>query len=455
MTDRPANDLQTRLQDRDARIGVIGLGYVGLPLSLEFTNAGYSVAGFDIDTDRVASLKEGRSYVDDVSDDQLLTALDAGFTPDDDPSVVTDCDAYVLAVPTGISNGEPQMDAVESATRTVGEQAGDRDTLVVVSSTVYPGATNEVVEPTLHEHCDPDRTHIAMVPERLNPGGGVPVEEIPLVVGADDETARTAASTLFQAFVTDTHPVDSVTTAELTKTLENTYRMVNTALVNELTAFAERFDADVWNAIEAASTKPFGFQAFYPGPGVGGHCIPIDPQFLTWRASELGTELSLVDEAQRINEWMPSVVVERIEHVLAERGVEPCEASIVALGLAYKADVGDTRRSPALEISERLDHDGNVIAVDPHVDAVESDLAVVKSTAEVPLEDADLVVLLVDHEAFDIDAITARTPLIFDTRDAVSVDSDAEVVTLGDESAALKQSVKRREEEQLNSTPRR
>jgi nucleotide sugar dehydrogenase len=447
-------DLQTRLEEKDARVGVVGLGYVGLPLSLEFTNAGYSVAGFDIDADRVAALEDGRSYVDDVSDEQLTAALDEGFTPDDDPSVVADCDAYVIAVPTGVSNGEPQMDAVRKATQTIAQQASDRDTLVVVSSTVYPGATNEVVEPILHEQLTPDRTHVAMVPERLDPGSDVPVEEIPLVVGADEDSARTAACALFESVVTETHPVDAATTAELTKTLENTYRMVNIALVNELTAFAERFDADVWDAIEAASTKPFGFQAFYPGPGVGGHCIPIDPQFLTWRASELGTELSLVDEAQRINEWMPSVVVDRIEQVLAERGVDPERASIVTLGLAYKPDVGDTRRSPALEISERLDRDGNVIAVDPHVDAVESDLAVAESTADVPVEDADLVVLLVDHGAFDLEAVTDRASLVFDTRDAVSSDGNAKVVTLGDESAASKESVEVRADDQLNSKPR-
>jgi len=449
--------LRTRLGERDARVGVIGLGYVGLPLSLKLTAAGYTVTGFDIDTDRVASLQNGESYVDDITDDQLTEALESGFAPDNHPSVVADCDAYIIAVPTGVSNGEPEMGAIRSATRTIAEQAGDRETLVVVSSTVYPGATNEEVTPLLNERLDPDRTRVAMVPERLNPGGDYPMEEIPLIVGADDETARAAACALFESFVAETHPIDATTTAELAKTLENTYRMVNIALVNELTAFAEQFDADVWDAIEAASTKPFGFQAFYPGPGVGGHCIPIDPQFLTWRASELGTELSLVDEAQRINEWMPSMVVERIEQVLADRGVEPHEASIVTLGLAYKPDVGDTRRSPALEISERLDYDGNVIAVDPHVDmdVVESDLAVADSTTDVPVEDADLVVLLVDHEVFDLNAIKDRTLLIFDTRDAVPTDGNAEVVTLGDESAALNQSIELREEEQLNSNPRR
>lgn len=432
-------NLQTRLEANDARVGIIGLGYVGLPLSLKFAAAGYSVAGFDIDTDRVDTLKEGESYVDDVTDEQLATALDDGFTPDDDPSVIADCDAYLIAVPTGVSDGVPQMDAVQKATQTIGEQAGDQHTLVVVSSTVYPGATREEVTPLLHEHLNPNQTHVAMVPERLDPGSDFPIDEIPLVVGADDATARTAACTFFESIVAETHPVDATTTAELTKTLENTYRMVNIALVNELTAFAEQFDADVWDAIEAASTKPFGFQAFYPGPGVGGHCIPIDPQFLTWRASDLGAELSLVDNAQRINEWMPSVVVDRVKRTLLDRDIDPEQASIVTLGVSYKPNVGDVRRSPALKISKRLDGFSEVLAVDPHVDQTASDVPVVESTADVPIEEADIVVLLVDHRDFDLDDIANRASLVFDTRDAIPTDGNADVVALGDEVAEADQ----------------
>ncbi|WP_128476565.1 nucleotide sugar dehydrogenase [Halorussus pelagicus] len=428
-------DLRTRLAENRARIGVVGLGYVGLPLSLEFAEAGFSVAGFDIDSERVALLEDGQSYVDDVTDEQLTNALEAGFTPDTDPTVIADCDAYVIAVPTGVSNGEPEMDAVRKATQTIAAQSGDQDTLVVVSSTVYPGATNDMVTPLLHDHRDPDRTYVAMVPERVNPGGDYQIDEIPLIVGAEDEVARRAAGTLFESIVGGTHRVQSATTAELAKTLENTYRMVNIALVNELTAFVERFDADIWDAIEAASTKPFGFQAFYPGPGVGGHCIPIDPQFLTWRASELGAELSLIKNAQRVNEWMPSVVVNRIERIISERNINMSEASIVTLGVSYKPDVGDVRHSPALEISRKLNQEADVIAVDPHVE-VTDELAVVPSVADVPLEQADIVALLVDHSDFDLDEISNRASLVFDARNAVPRDNLAEVVTLGDETEA-------------------
>lgn len=427
-------DLRSRLQDCDARIGMIGLGYVGLPLSLEFTRAGYSVAGFDIDADRVASLQGGVSYVDDVNDEELTAALDSGFTPDDDPAVVEDCDAYVIAVPTGISNGEPKMDAIRTATRTVAEQAGNRDTLVVVSSTVYPGATREEVVPLLHERRDPDQTHVAMVPERLNPGGDYPIGKIPVVVGADKEPARTMARTLFESVVAETHPVDATSTAELTKTLENTYRMVNIALVNELTAFAETFEADIWDAIDAASTKPFGFQAFYPGPGVGGHCIPIDPQFLTWRASEFGTELPLVENAQRTNEWMPLMIANRINRLLTDRDIDPDKAAIVTLGAAYKPDVSDLRHSPALEVTQRLNEKSEVVAVDPHVDLAASDVAITESINDAPIEQADIVVLLVDHSEFDLKRLVERASLVFDTRNVVPTDGRAEVLTLGDES---------------------
>ena len=282
------------LADRSATVGVIGLGYVGLPLSIEFSEAGFDVAGYDINRERVDMLRGGESYVDDVTDETLQAALDAGFRPGDVPSAVEGCDAYVIAVPTGLRSGQPDMTAVRSATEVIADHADDRETLVVVSSTVYPGATREEVEPILEARRDSANTHVAMVPERLNPGGDYPFEEISLVVGADDPAAREAAETLFGAVVSETCPVDSTTTAELSKTFENTYRMVNIALVNQFAGFVEKLDADVWGAIDAAATKPFGFQAFYPGPGVGGHCIPIDPQFLTWRASELDADLSLV-----------------------------------------------------------------------------------------------------------------------------------------------------------------
>ncbi|UWG52055.1 UDP-N-acetyl-D-mannosaminuronate dehydrogenase [Halalkaliarchaeum sp. AArc-CO] len=430
--------LRDRLVDRDASVGIVGLGYVGLPLALEFTAAGFDVSGFDIDVGRVERLLNGDSYVDDVSDGDLAAGLAAGFTAGADPSIVEGCDAYVIAVPTGMNDatGEPRMDAVEAAAETVATQSGSRETLVVVSSTVYPGATQEIVAPIVVN--DRERTpadapvRLAMVPERLNPGGDVPFEEIPLVVGADTEPAREAALALFDAVVADTHPVASTETAELAKTLENTYRMVNIALVNELVTLAEGLDGDVWEAIDAAATKPFGFQAFYPGPGVGGHCIPVDPQFLAWRAEEFGGELSFLQDAHRLNERMPALVVDRLETMLRARGVSPDEASVVALGAAYKPNVGDTRNSPALRVADRLDDRATVTVVDPHVDEDGTARQLLRSPREADLSGADAVLLLVDHDEFDLEYVGERGRFVFDTRNAMPEECAADVVTLGD-----------------------
>jgi nucleotide sugar dehydrogenase len=420
-----------RLVGREATVGVIGLGYVGLPLSLAFVNAGFQVRGFDIDDDRVDRLQNGESYVDDVSNADLAAGLNDGFTPAASSSVVADCDAYIIAVPTGISDGEPAMGAVEAASRTVARQAGERETLVIVSSTVYPGATNDIVAPTITGRRSAGSTLFAMVPERLNPGGSHEIGDIPLVVGADDPAARDAAQALFEN-VTETVPVGTADTAELSKTLENTYRMVNIALVNQVVALAERLDADVWEAIEAAGTKPFGFQAFEPGPGVGGHCIPIDPQFLTWRASELGTELPFIEHAHEVNEGMPERVVEGVMTALRARGISPDDASVMAFGAAYKPNVGDPRHSPAIVVSEHLRQHTDVTLVDPHVDPEEAQTPVVDTVSDEEIEAADAVVLLVNHDAFDLRRIGELASFVYDTKNVIPVNTSATVVTLGD-----------------------
>lgn len=425
------NSLRHRVKQRDASIGVIGLGYVGLPLSLAFTDAGFTVRGFDIDDHRVERLRSADSYVDDVSDVSLQHALNTGFVPGSEPSTVADCGVYLIAVPTGMSEDQPDMTAVEAAARTVSTQAPNRDTLVVVSSTVYPGATHEVVAPIVTEDGDKS-VHIAMVPERLDPGSDYDFADIPLVVGADTETARTAATALFEEVVAETHPVESTQTAELTKTLENTYRMVNIALVNELITLAEGLDADVWEAIDAAATKPFGFQPFRPGPGVGGHCIPIDPQFLTWQARELGTAVSFLDDAHNINESMPGLVANRLETLLEAQGVDMPQATIVALGASYKPNVGDTRNSPALRVVDELPPETSVTIVDPHTDQQEVSRELVQSASDADLENADAVVLLVDHDAFDLQTVGDRAAFIFDTRNAMPSDVSATVITLGE-----------------------
>ena len=427
----PNSTLLSKLAGRDAKIGVIGLGYVGLPLSLAFAEAGFEVRGLDIDEHRVNQLLDGTSYIDDVSNDRVKNRVDSNFVPAAEPTVVAGCDAHIISVPTGMANGKPEMSAIESATKTVARQATNKETLIVVSSTVYPGATREVVAPAVEQiHNGP--IQLAMVPERLNPGGDYPFEEIPLVVGADTDSAQMAAVELFETIVSDTHPVDSTVTAELTKTLENTYRMVNIALVNELVTLAEGLNGNVWDAIEAAATKPFGFKPFRPGPGVGGHCIPIDPQFLTWRAENIGTSVSFIDDAHQINEQMPELVADRLETLIKARGVSIDNASVVALGAAYKPNVGDTRNSPALRVISELSTRADMTVVDPHTTPDQVGCRLVQSPAEANIAESDAVVLLVDHDAFDLAEIGEEANFIFDTRNTMPKTVAADVVTLGE-----------------------
>jgi len=434
-----SSNLISVLETREATIGVIGLGYVGLPLSLSFTDAGFDVRGFDIDEYRVDQLHTGHSYIDDVTDKQLREATSNGFDPSTNPDILANCDTYVIAVPTGMADNGPDMSAVKAATKTAAIQAEADETLIVVSSTVYPGATKEIVEPTIRSHND-GPIQIAMVPERLNPGGAHAFEDIPLVIGADEDGARDAACKLFGSIVSQTYPVDSTVTAELTKTLENTYRMVNIALVNELITLAEGLEGSVWDAIDAAATKPFGYQPFRPGPGVGGHCIPVDPQFLSWRAEDLGTSVSFIDDAHKINEQMPKLVADRTNVLLKARGVPLEDASIVALGAAYKPNVGDTRNSPALEIVDILSDESDVTVVDPHTNPENVARELVDTPEEADISSADIVLLLVDHDAFDLTKIGNTAQFVFDTRNAMPSTSSADIITLGElfESTQLK-----------------
>lgn len=423
--------LKARLDEQTATIGIIGLGYVGLPLSLAFTDAGFEVCGFDIDDNRVSQLQAGDSYVDDVSDAELMAGLDSTFTPASEATNVAGCDAYIIAVPTGITDGEPSMGAVRAAAQTIVEQAPNRETLVIVSSTVYPGATNEVVAPIVSADRPDGTTQFAMVPERLNPGGDRAIADIPLVIGADNTRAREAAATLFGS-ITETVPVERIETAELSKTLENTYRMVNIALVNQLVTLAERLDGDVWEAINAAGTKPFGFQMFDPGPGVGGHCIPIDPQFLTWRASELGTELPFIQHAHMVNERMPQRVADNVITALAARDINPNGASVIVFGAAYKPNIGDCRHSPAIKIVETLQQRLDVTVVDPHVYHREVGVTIEAEVTNEAIAAVDGVLILVDHDTFDFSRIGEHATLVYDSKNVMPKNTEATVVTLGE-----------------------
>lgn len=425
------------IRTRNATIGVLGLGYVGLPLSVHFESVGFDVIGYDIDSNRVQKLQDGRSYVEDIDDERLHRSVSGGFFPTSDESDLDNADVFIVAVPTGLNNNEPDMSAVRSAMKTVGRNAREGPILVICCSTLYPGATSEVIEPQLIEEGRSigSDTYLAMVPERLSPGGELILEDIPVVVGANDERARKATQTLFETIITETIPVETILEAEMAKLVENAYRQVNIGLVNELAVFAKEVGVDIWNVLDAAETKPSGFQKFEPGPGVGGHCIPVDPMFLSWKAKEFNRSIGLIERAQQINNNMPQHVLENVETVLAIREKELSEANIAVFGLTYKPNVGDVRNSPAVDVCKKLvEADSAVSIVDPHVSEIrinDTDFRPVDHLDSRALRDFDLTLLLVDHDQFDLRQIARASQIVFDAKNAVPEDVETPVVRLG------------------------
>ncbi|MEV7428059.1 nucleotide sugar dehydrogenase [Nocardioides sp. NPDC092400] len=401
---------------------VVGLGYVGLPLVAEACRAGLSVTGLDVSRGVVDGLNAGRSHVDDLDDAEIGELLATGFTATDDATCVAEADAVVICVPTPLSaEGGPDLAAVEGACRGIGPHLRP-GTLVVLESTTYPGTTAEVVRPLLEElsGLGADELHVAYSPERIDPGNATyGLKNTPKVVGADDPAAQEKARA-FYSRVVDTVVVASGTReAESAKLLENTYRHVNIALVNEMARFFHELEIDFWEVIRLASTKPFGFQAFTPGPGVGGHCIPIDPNYLSHRVrTQLGYGFRFVELAQEINSSMPAYVVSRIASLLNDQEKAVRGSTVLLLGVTYKPDIADQRESPAVDVAKRLLQLGASVRYhDPHV--ASWDVAGTTSAGEDVLAaagDADLTVLLQQHSAYDLDAIEASARCLFDTR---------------------------------------
>ena len=410
------------IASKQARVAIIGQGHVGLPVAARASEVGYRVVGFDTDAERVAALRAGRSYVLDVSDAQLAAALARGYCPTDDPGDLDGIDVAVITVPTPLHEGLPDLSHVEQASRLVAAvlRAG---CLVVLESTTYPGTTTELVRPILeHGGLQAERDFLlGYSPERIDPGnprwGFVNTPKV--VAGVGDRSLR-AVEAFYGSLVERVVPVGSTAEAELVKLLENTFRHVNIALVNELAMYASDLGIDVWTAIDAASTKPFGYMRFTPGPGVGGHCLPIDPSFLSWRVKRtLGRTFRFVELANDVNEHMPDYVVTRIMTLLNRESRAVRGSRILALGLSYKAGTSDWRESPALEVIERLLALGaEVRACEPHLPPVGRPLLpvpVVDATIE-EIEAADLVVVLVDHPELPLDAVAERARLVLDTR---------------------------------------
>lgn len=435
----PAAILRQRLEDRSATIGIVGMGYVGMPLAHAVLEAGFSVLGFDVDDRKIDKLESGAVYLPHLGE-QMHTDLAESdrFGATNDPARLEAADVIVLCVPTPLGDHrEPDLDFVLESTRMAAKVLRPGQ-LVVLESTTYPGTTRDEMQPILEETglvCGRD-FFLAYSPEREDPGRkGVTTKAIPKLIGGVDDVSTDLAMLLYSAAVADAHRVSSAEIAESAKILENVYRAVNIAMVNELKLILDKMDIDVWEVIEAAATKPFGFQAFYPGPGLGGHCIPIDPFYLAWKARELGHTTRFIELAGEINSQMPSHVVTKVAEALNTRSRPIRGSKVLVLGIAYKPDVEDMRESPAATIIDLLIEQGAVVSYhDPHCPHFpemrkhDIDLHSIELD-DAALEACDCVLIVTDHSNIDYGHVGRCADLIVDTRNAMAaVDSPSATI---------------------------
>lgn len=414
--------LLDQLHQRSARVVVVGQGYVGLPVAMRAVEVGFDVVGFDVSVERVEALARGESFVGDVSDATVAAALEAGYLPTFDAADLAGFDVAVISVPTPLRDGAPDLAYIEDAGRALGAHLR-KGACVVLESTTYPGTTAELLGPILEEASGLVRGEYALgySPERIDPGNETHTfVNTPKVTSGVDDASLAVVDAFFAALVDTTVAVGSPAEAELVKLLENTFRHVNIALVNELAMFARELGVDVWRAIDAASTKPFGYMRFTPGPGVGGHCLPIDPSYLAWRVKQhLGQTFRFVELANDVNEHMPDYVHTRITAMLNGQRQSVNGSRVLLLGLAYKRGTSDWRESPSVHVATRLAQSGaEVVFCDPNiagVNAQRTEFPLVDFTAD-ELAAADVVVLLVDHNEFDPSEIAKHAKLVFDTK---------------------------------------
>lgn len=412
------------------KVIVIGQGYVGLPVAVRAAEAGFDVIGYDLDEGKVKRLADGDSFVEDIPTARLQAVLDGGcYRPSAAPDDLARFDVAVISVPTPLAEGVPDLSYIESAAASLGPHVRPGCT-VVLESTTYPGSTEELVGPVLADMSGLTPGvdfHLGYSPERIDPGNETwTFERTPKVVSGVSPESLAAVTEFFDQLVEQTVPVSSPKEAELTKLIENTFRHVNIALVNELAMYAHELGIDVWEAIDAAATKPFGYMKFTPGPGVGGHCLPIDPSYLSWRVRRsLGHTFRFVELANDINDHMPDYVISRVTEALNRREQSVNGRRILILGLSYKKNTGDPREAPSRPIIRRLAALGaEVRVVDPHVDPDQIPAeAQMVTLDEAELSAADLVVLLVDHDSFDPDLITAHASHVLDCRNRLRGDN--------------------------------
>jgi UDP-N-acetyl-D-glucosamine dehydrogenase len=417
-------ELLSKIIERRAVVGVIGLGYVGLPLAVEFARGGLRAVGFDLDQSRVDTINSGRSYIPDVPTEMVQTLVERGkLSATTDFSNLAESDAVIICVPTPLrKTKEPDISYILAASEQVKANLHSPQ-LVVLESTTYPGTTDEVLLPMLEETglaLDKD-FYLAFSPERVDPGNSqFQTHNIPKVVGGVSAMSTEVAATLYQTIVERVHKVSSARVAETTKLLENTFRSVNIALVNEMAQLCYHLGIDSWEVIQAAATKPFGFMPFYPGPGIGGHCIPLDPHYLSWKARLHGFEARFIGLAEEVNSHMPQHVVQLVQDGLNEREKALKGSRVLVLGVAYKRDINDVRESPALGIVDQLLHKGAQVSYhDPFIPEMNLDgkgsLTNIELTDEA-LSGCDCAVIVTDHSKIDYMKVLRLAPLIIDTR---------------------------------------
>jgi len=427
------------LKEKKARVAILGLGYVGLPLAVVFSEAGFHVTGVDPDSRKVDSLKKGISYIPDVKTEAVEKLVRSGhFTATTDFSILKDMDAVSICVPTPLrKTGDPDMSFILSATEQLAKNM-HKGMVVVLESTTYPGTTRELLLPKLGIERGltvGEDWFLAFSPERVDPGReDWTTINTPKVVGGITETCGEVAATWYEGAIETVHRVSSAEAAEMAKLLENTFRMINIGLVNELAIMCERLGVDVWEVIEAAASKPFGFMKFTPGPGLGGHCIPIDPLYLSWRMKSFNYNARFIELASEINTNMPRYVVSRVMEGMNDRGKALKGSKVLVLGAAYKPDIDDVRESPALDVIGLLQHRGALVEYhDPYIPHIHHEhegwhMDSVKDLMQA-VKEADVVVIITDHKAYDYAAIIESAKFVFDSRNATrKVAKDSEKV---------------------------
>ena len=431
--------LKARIENKKAHIGVLGLGYVGLSLTVEFAKAGFPVTGIDVDESKVAAINAGENYIPDIADDTLQTLVSNGnLRATKDMDIIADLDAVTICVPTPLSKvGDPDISYIITAIDVINKGI-HKDLLIILESTTYPGTTQEIVFSRLEKSglTVGEDYYLCFSPERIDPGNDkYTIANTPKVIGGLTAACNQLGALLYEQIVDEVVTVSSVETAEMVKLLENTYRSINIGLVNEVAIMCEKLGVDVWEVIDAAATKPYGFMKFTPGPGLGGHCIPIDPQYLSWKMRTLNYNPRFINLTAEINSAMPNFVKDTVANALNGHGKALNGSSVLILGVAYKKDIDDVRESPALDVLVLLETAGAVVDYfDPYVTNIvmenKTKVGLTELSAE-QIQTYDAVAILTDHSNVDYELVKKQAALIIDTRNVYPLDHDEKIIRLG------------------------